>query len=267
MSSPLILTRPAVDSEDWARELRDAGFTVLEWPLIEIRPARETAPVLIGKGSFEALMFVSRAAVRHFFSSVPTGDSTRATLLQAVRFWVTGPGSATELQRHGVAARQIDMPGDESEQFDSEALWQLVAEQVSAGFRLLIIRGRDVPDGRLGRPWLAERVRELGGKVSEWVVYERRKPKWGSEQTTRARQASADGSIWLFSSSLAIENLLHLMPGQDWSKARALATHSRVTQRARQAGFSVATLSRASIAGVIASIKSGDEFGQSISSR
>jgi uroporphyrinogen-III synthase len=58
-----------------------------------------------------------------------------------------------------------------------------------------------------------------------------------SSQQVRAQQAMHDGSFWLFSSSEAAEHLLQACPGLDLSKARALATHPRIAERLRQAGW------------------------------
>jgi len=62
--------------------------------------------------------------------------------------------------------------------------------------------------------------------------------------------------VWLFSSSEAIANLQLLAPGQSWQQARAVATHPRIAQAARAAGFGVVWESRASLDDVLASIES-----------
>jgi uroporphyrinogen-III synthase len=71
-----------------------------------------------------------------------------------------------------------------------------------------------------------------------------------------ARQSAVDGSVWLFSSSEAIGNLVHACAGQPWSQAKALVTHSRIAQAARKAGFSVVCESRPTLAALMASIES-----------
>ena len=49
--------------------------------------------------------------------------------------------------------------------------------------------------------------------------------------------AAPDTVRWHFSSSEAIGHLLDLAPGADWSAASALATHPRIAEHARGAGF------------------------------
>lgn len=269
MQGQLIVTRPVAEGEEWAVALLQAGFSVLTLPLIEVRALSEPVPLTLSGSplaAFSALMFVSRAAVRHFLATIPERGPLSEALQQAnCRLWVTGPGSASELLGRGVAPERLDLPPSESDEFDSEALWKVVSHQVGADFRLLIVRGRTIPNRQPGRPWLAEQVRRAGGEVAELLVYERVSPVWSSLQMEQARGASADGSIWLFSSSQAIENLLTLLPGQAWRQARALATHRRIAATARQAGFGVVAQSRPSLKAVIASIKSIDGHGESIS--
>jgi uroporphyrinogen-III synthase len=60
----------------------------------------------------------------------------------------------------------------------------------------------------------------------------------------------------LFSSSEAIGNLVQAVPQQSWKQAKALATHPRIAQAARKAGFAVVCESRPTLADVVASIES-----------
>ncbi|MGJ4749178.1 hypothetical protein ACQV5M_22630, partial [Leptospira sp. SA-E8] len=47
-----------------------------------------------------------------------------------------------------------------------------------------------------------------------------------------------------------IRNLRRLLPRQDWRQARALATHARIAQAAREAGFGQVEISRPALADV-----------------
>jgi uroporphyrinogen-III synthase len=62
--------------------------------------------------------------------------------------------------------------------------------------------------------------------------------------------------VWLFSSSEAVANLQSLLPDQSWQQARAVATHPRIAQAARTAGFGVVCESRPILGAVVASIES-----------
>ncbi len=95
-----------------------------------------------------------------------------------------------------------------------------------------------------GRDWLASQCRGQGGRVDWCVAYRRRAPAWSAAQRELARSASQDGTVWLLSSSEALDNLSALLPGIDWSRARALATHPRIAQSAARLGFGLVRTSR-----------------------
>ncbi len=81
-------------------------------------------------------------------------------------------------------------------------------------------------------------------------------PAIDDDALAQAQRAAGDGSVWLFSSSEAIANLGRLLPQQDWSGARAIATHERIAQAARNAGFGVVCPSRPAEADVVAALES-----------
>jgi len=95
------------------------------------------------------------------------------------------------------------------------------------------------------------------------AVYTRHAPCWDARQQARAQAAAQDGSVWLFSSSQAVLHLQQCLPGlptRYWQAARAVATHPRIADAARAAGFGVVRLSRPTlddVVRVVASIESG----------
>jgi uroporphyrinogen-III synthase len=262
----VIVTRPASQAGKWVTGLRAAGLEALSLPLIAIEGPPDPAAV---RGAwqrlpeFDALMFVSANAVDHFFALRPERQA-----LDGPRFWVTGPGSQDALLQAGVAPGRIDAPDTAAAQFDSEALWQRVQQQVQPGWHVLIVRGNttsdttsDQPDSAdasqgAGRDWLAARLTEQGAVVDFAVAYARRAPVLSANALALVQVAAADGSAWLFSSSEALANLCRMAEGQSWSRARAVVTHPRIAQAARAAGFAVVCESRPAMAELVASIES-----------
>jgi uroporphyrinogen-III synthase len=91
-------------------------------------------------------------------------------------------------------------------------------------------------------------------------VYMRRAPHFDAAALARIQRSQHDGSVWLFSSSEALSHLpSHALvtAGADWSQARAIATHPRIAQAAREAGWGVVIESRPALADIVASIESG----------
>lgn len=258
----VLVTRPLREAQKLVESLSALGFKALAMPLIAVAGPPEPqflTQVWDRLGAFDAVMFVSGNAVEHFFAARPSANHFFTSQSpKALRAFVTGPGSQSALRRAGVAADCVDAPPAHEDQFDSEALWNIVQTQAKPGFRLLIVRGAesDDPTQGAGRDWLATRVVESGGEVEFVVAYQRQLPVWTAEQCRTAAQAASDGSIWLFSSSQAIRNLSALCPGQNWSQARAIVTHSRIAQTAVSVGFGDVLESRPSVAALVASIES-----------
>jgi len=183
------------------------------------------------------------------------------------RYWAPGPGTARALVAAGAPAERIDAPPADAEQFDSEALWAVVAGQVSPGARILVVRGSsdagaepasgaDAPARGQGRDWLAQQCQQAGARVDWCVAYRRQRPLWSSERCAQACAAASDGSIWLFSSSEAIAHLGALLPGQDWHAACALTTHARIAQAARALGFGAVHQTRPALPDVVRALES-----------
>lgn len=264
----VIVTRPTQEAAQWVHALNDAGFNAVALPLIGVLPSSDPAAVAAAWariGEFDAVMFVSGNAVDHFFASKPPAAPVFGMPgATNIRAFVTGPGSFSALKRAQVDVRCIDMPDRAAEQFDSEALWAVVAPRVHAGYRVLIVRGSASGDAGsssvavdgVGRDWFAEQVRAAGGSVEFVVSYLRRPPELSEGDRAMVRQAATNGAVWLFSSSEAIGNLVACCKDQVWTQAKAVVTHSRIAQAAHKAGFSVVCESRPTLAALMASIES-----------
>lgn len=232
---PVIVTRPAREAVQWVDDLRAAGLDAVALPLIVIEPVADAAPLRAAwshLADYAALMFVSATAVEHFFE-----HADAAVSLAACRFWATGPGTTRALLRAGVPAASIDAPPPEATRFDSEALWERVHAQVARGTRVLIVRGGDEAGRPTGRDWLANEIDAAGGRRDTVVAYRRLPPLLDIAQLQLAKDGAEGRAIWLFSSSEAIGNLRRAMPGTGWHAASAVATHARIGEAARAAGF------------------------------
>lgn len=266
----LIVTRPAEEAADWVARLQAQGWPAQALPLIHISGPRNPAAVAALRqqrlhwAENDAILFVSGAAVQHFFSAT---DLPMATTATRTRCWAPGPGTAralvAPLARLGLTPQCIDTPPADAGQFDSEALWPVVAPQLRAGSRVLIVRGASVthdagPTAAAGngREWLIQRCEQAGARVQTVAAYERHAPQWDEQAMALLRQASAGASVWLLSSSEALDHLLAAQPEADWTAAEALVTHPRIGQRARQAGFGRVVSTRPTLPDVLRTLES-----------
>lgn len=249
----VLVTRPDSEARQWVEALRLRGVEAQALPLIEIAPVADASEVIAaweGLDRYRAAMFVSGNAVRHFFARKPEVAQWPAR----TRAWAPGRGTREALVAAGVAPELVDAPPPQSAQFDSETLWQQVAPQAASGVRVLIVRGADADGASSGRDWLAEQLTAAGAQVDMIASYRRQPPRFSESQLAQARQAQ--GRVWLFSSSQAIAHLRALLPGADWSQSRAVATHPRIAQAARNAGFGVVCESRPSLDAVVTALES-----------
>lgn len=264
----VVVTRPQPEADAWVTALRERGWSALALPLLAVAPPADPAErealaqARAGWWRFDALMFVSGAAVHHFF-----GDGRLGTppVDAHTRFWAPGPGTAKALAqaltRGGIAPDRIDSPSPAAAQFDSEHLWPVVAAQMGPGRRLLIVRGRSAgaQPGELpgsGREWLMRQCQAAGAQVSACVAYERRVCSLDGSLQAPWREAAQQGAVWLFSSSESLAALAPLGATVDWSRCAALVTHPRIGQAAQGLGFGRVVDTRPALDDVLRTLES-----------
>jgi uroporphyrinogen-III synthase len=250
MPATVLVVRPREQARRWVEALRALGVPARSLPLIEIGPApdahrvtdafREMVEATARSGPPPVVVFVSPSAVGGFFEALkgaaagpPGRDGHAVAWPSGARACAAGPGTAAALGEAGVPAALTTAPSADAPQIDSETLWQEIGAWDWMGRPVWIARGNG------GREWLAERLRAAGARVEVVQAYERRPPRLEDDEQATLAEAIAQRErwVWMFSSSEAIANLLALAPGVPWNDARALASHPRIAERARAAGF------------------------------
>jgi uroporphyrinogen-III synthase len=230
MPLTVLVTRPAPQAQSWVDKLRAKGIDAQSLPLIAIEPVADPAPL---RDAWHLLpqrdlaMFVSSNAVTGFFAARPAAR----TWPRGLRAAATGPGTVEALVAAGVPAALCVAP--RAAPFDSTALWAELQREDWSGRSALVVRG----DG--GRDEFAQALRAAGAKVAFVQAYQRKAPQWSAAEAALADAALAapQRHAWLLSSAESIDHLLQLRPGQDWRASTAVASHPRIAQRARRAGF------------------------------
>ncbi len=284
----VIVTRPAREAERWVQQFQQGGVQAEALPLIEIAPAQGAAnaqalrKALQMLDTYAACMFVSGNAVDHFFTqnSASAHDENGHDAINGIanqvagwlppglRLLAPGPGTVAALVAAGVPAGQIDAPAPDAGQFDSPALWDVIGQRDWHGRRVLVVRGENSSSAGAtttskGRNWIARQWEAAGAQVDFVSVYQRRAPRLTNAQLELACAAGSDGSVWLFSSTEAVVNLASepALGAMNWRGARAVATHPRIVDAVRAAGWGVVVASRPAfedIKDALASIESLD---------
>jgi uroporphyrinogen-III synthase len=263
LAMSLIVTRPQPQADAWVSALEQSGCSAQALPLMDIAAIEDTRGIEMAVRrwrEWQAVMFVSASAVKHFFAKAAV------PLDHAVVCWATGPGTRQALIDAGIAEAHIVSPDALATQFDSEALWAIVRHKVHTHAPVLIVRGQDGPDisvagphntemakpQGVGRDWLAQQLHSCGVSVELIAAYERRLPVWHDEQRVLVQQAVNDGAIWHFSSSQALAHLCQLMPALDVSQLACWVTHPRIADKARALGYEQVSVCPPTLAGLIA---------------
>ena len=229
----VLVTRPQPQADDWVAQLQARGAQAAALPLLAIDGPADLQPVINAWQQLprQALaMFVSPSAVERFFALRPAGTAWPAQVIAAG----TGPGTRRALCQAGVPEAQLCTPPNAAGQFDSEALWSVLAGRRDwRGQSALMVRGAG------GRDWLADALRQQGAQVHFVEAYRRTVPVPDAAGRALLAQALAwpAAHLWLFSSSQAVGHLPALAPTAGWAPSRALATHARIAEAALRLGF------------------------------
>lgn len=259
----VVVTRPLGQSAALLALLERAGFESIEFPLIDIGPVTDAAPLHAALGElyapaplgFALVVFVSPNAIDHAFAALNS-----AWPLQ-IPIGVVGPGSVAALGRQGVTApvytiispatgaTVTETPTDP--RYDSEALYAAIEAHFGLDGlkdkRVLIVRG----DG--GREWLADALSAAGANVEKVAAYRRIVPEPSMRDWERIHALLAGvPHAWLLTSSEGVRNLEelareHLTVDETITLKRAplVSPHPRIAEAARQAGFDRITVSGA----------------------
>ncbi|GAB7522438.1 fused uroporphyrinogen-III synthase HemD/membrane protein HemX [Paraburkholderia sp. 2C] len=246
----VVLTRPAGQSEALAARLAAEGVDTVAFPLIDIAPVADAAPLdaaFASLANYALVVFVSPNAIDCAFARFD------AIWPHALPIGVVGPGSVAALARRGVEApayRVIspaahgsvgddngnsgksgsDNKGGSGNESGNES------SQTSADGN-----GRDIDGGRFdseglyaaleatlganafegkrvlivrgdgGREWLADRLREAGAEVEAVAAYRRIVPEPSVRTWERVHALLAgEPHVWLVTSSEGVRNLSEL---------------------------------------------------------
>ena len=256
-ATTVVVTRPGAAGRALADELNDAGRPAVWLPAFEFGPPPDEAQaraVLASVADYDLAIFVSPQAARAAAALLDepwpgataiaaVGAGTRAAVLAAI----PGAAGATLLP-----ARDEDIRGS-----GSESLWPLLQGLQPPPRRVLLLRAQS------GREWLAEKLQAAGSAVTPLAVYSRL--PFAPPAQLRARLAAAvqDGLASVVSSSDAVDALAGMLAGQPQvlqalRAGPALASHPRIAERLRAAGFARVAVCAPEARAIIVSLREVD---------
>lgn len=242
----IVVTRPRHQAEGLLAGIAAAGGRPLLFPLLEIAPAADTAPLAAAARSlatYRFAAFVSPNAVAYALPALLAAGPWPAGLIPLA----VGQSTVRVLAEAGIGGTVAPV-----DRFDSEALLALpeLAPEWVRGTRVAIFRG----DG--GRELLADTLRARGATVDCIPCY-RRLPPAGSVNDLLAAWRSGRLDAIMVSSSEGLRYLVDLLDAVGRAYLRAtpiFVPHARIAESARALGFPRVVLTGPADAGLLAGL-------------
>lgn len=254
MGKGVVITRPRSQAEPLAQRLTKLGIAAHVFPLLDIQPLTEPAPLqatLARLSDFALVAFVSPNAIDAAFQYLHQWPS-------GVIAAVVGEGSRQALARHGVtdANATIAFPTD-PHRSDSETLLDVLDLDALRGHKALIIRAET------GRELLADRLREAGVHVEQVAAYRRGAPPLDERRRDEWLSLIAGDHDWIVTSSEALrhcqDQLLQVAGAPGWErflKQHLIVPHQRIAETAQGLGFAHVTQTDSGDEALLAAIQS-----------
>lgn len=254
MGKGVVITRPRAQAEPLAARLASHGIAARVFPLLDIQPLPDPAPLksaLARLADYALVAFVSPNAIDAAFAHL---DSWPREVIAAV----VGEGSRQALASHGLtdANARIAFPTD-PHRTDSETLLDVLDLPALKGRKALIIRAET------GRELLSDRLREAGVDVDQVAAYRRGAPPLDDARRAELRTLIAADDDWVITSSEALRNLqqdvLQLAGEAGWDAIRAsrlIVPHQRIAETAQALGFARVTQTASGDEALLAAIQS-----------
>jgi uroporphyrinogen-III synthase len=240
MPNPIVITRPRAQAEPFAQRVTALGREAIVFPLLEIHPLADPAPLLAALANlkdYAMAAFVSPNAIDAVFAMLRSWPA-------GVPLAVMGDGSRNALAHHGVTSANaaIVSPLD-PERTDSQTLLEALDIGALRGKRVLIVRGET------GRELLADALRGAGIQVDQVAAYRRCAPVLDQARRMQLSVLLNTQNDWIVTSSEALRNLIRMAEQVSdaagvakMQRQKMIVPHVRIEETARTLGFSNITL-------------------------
>lgn len=236
----IVVTRAREQAPELTEKLRSVGADVIEFPVIEIRPAADPAPLdraIEHIEQYDWLIFTSVNGVRYFLDRLDASNRD----LRGIRASICAIGPATRRAIEALHLKVDLMP----EEYVAESLVRAFSTTNLSGKRIMI------PRAAVARDLIPVELGKLGAHVDVVEAYRNVPP-----EDARERAQHLPNADWItFTSSSTVKNYLDIA-GRDSLEAARVATIGPVTsETARRLGVRVDVEARPyTIDGLIASL-------------
>lgn len=233
MSSPLknrlfISTRPKGQSDELARLFAEFGATMIEMPLIEIKPATisDQEKKLIGKpNKFQWLIFTSHNGVKYFFEQLENKKNSKK-IPNSVKIAVIGSKTEKVLNQFGYTADFVN-PGSTGEEF-ATAFSQKIKGESGRPKILLIL-------GNLARTVIQDQLNEFAD-CSRINIYETVIPEKIDKKAVEIISKN-QYEMLIFTSPSGTQNFIKISGDINKENIRVACIGETTANAAKEAGF------------------------------
>jgi uroporphyrinogen-III synthase len=252
--SPVVITRPFAQAQDFALKIQAMGRDAVIFPLLDIHALTDPEELasfdaeLARLHAFALVAFVSPNAIHAMFDRIRF-ESVWPKHLPNLPIAIMGEGSRQALAQYGIndATATIISPTN-LQRTDSETLLDELNLPQLREKQVLIIRG----DG--GREFLADALRSEGVLVSQVTAYKRAAPDWNDERRAQLSSLLQQDAEWVVTSSEGLRVLQRWVANMDkegddaesWQalllNQHLICPHVRIAEAARELGFERVTV-------------------------
>ena len=244
-SPSIVLTRPVAQSEALERRLKQSGYSVTLFPLLEIAALPEKSveqvkldATLANLANYAMAAFVSPNAIHAVFQRAAASrrDFSWPT---NVKIAVMGEGSRAALASHGINGEnaRIFYPSD-ARRSDSETLLENLDLASLMGKKCVIFRAET------GRELLADALTGKGVHVDKVLAYRRFAPQLTAQTGQQLIELMSEPTCWVVSSSEALRTLLDMVERSAGEagvvkihQVNLWVSHQRIAETAKNSGF------------------------------
>ncbi len=241
----IVLTRPIAQSEALEVRLKQAGYAVRLFPLMEIAALPDDSDeqkvldaTLADLTRYAMAAFVSPNAIHAVIQRGMEGQRDFAWPPE-VTIAVMGEGSRAALALHGITGRHASIVGPtDAFRSDSETLLQNLDLPSLKGKKCVIFRAET------GRDLLSEALTSQGVHVDHVLAYRRFAPAWTPDRRRQLDELMAESACWVVSSSEALRTLLDMVKRSAGEagvvkihQINLWVSHQRIAETAENCGF------------------------------
>lgn len=250
----MVVTRPAGQADQFVTQLQRLGYEAESFPLLEIHPLTDPAPLRAALDRLDAyalVAFVSPNAIDATFAHV-----VRWPAILPVA--VMGEGSRQALARHGIATpHYVIISPTDPQRSDSQTLLRELDLPALRAQKVLILRGES------GREWLADALRAAQVEVEQVAAYRRSEPVMTAARSDHLRNLLHVDPCWIVTSSEALQNLIRAVKVVDpqfavakMQRQKIFVAHPRIAETAAALGFHEVFVTAAGDAGMLTALQS-----------